>query len=70
MTGSELLKQTEQLVQILNSIKTLTAKKDETIDSSEFLFYSDKGAVLTWRPISLKECGDELYDELSRRLGN
>lgn len=70
MTGSELLRQTEQLVQILNNVKSLMAKKDEKIDSSEFLFCSDKGAVLTWHPISLREWGDELYNELNKKLGN
>lgn len=70
MAGSELLKQTEQLVQILNNIKYLVLEDDEKLNTNRLLKYTDKGAVTTLSPISLREWGNELYDELSRKLGN
>lgn len=70
MAGSELLKQTERLVQILNNIKYLVLEDDEKLSTNKLLKYTDKGVVTTLSPISLREWGNELYDELSRKLGN
>ena len=70
MTGSELLEQTKQLVQILNNIKYLVLEDDEKLSTNRLLKYTDKGVVTTLSPISLREWGNELYDELSRKLGN
>lgn len=70
MTGSELLKQTGQLVQILNNIKYLVLEDDEKLITNRLLKYTDKGVVTTLPQLSLREWGNELYDELSRRLGN
>lgn len=70
MTGSELLKQTEQLVQILNNIKYLVLEDDEKLSTNRLLKYTDKGVVTTLSLLSLREWGDELYDELSKKLGN
>jgi hypothetical protein len=70
MTGSELLEQTKQLVQILNNIKYLVLEDDEKLSTNRLLKYTDKGVVITLSSLSLREWGDELYDELSRKLGN
>lgn len=70
MTGSELLEQTKQLVQILNNIKYLVLKDDEKLSTNRLLKYTDKGVVTTLSLFSLREWGDELYDELSKKLGN
>jgi hypothetical protein len=70
MTGSELLEQTKQLVQILNNIKYLVLEDDEKLSTNRLLKYTDKGVVITLSSLSLREWGNELYDELSKKLGN
>lgn len=70
MTESELLEQTKQLVQILNNIKYLVLEDDEKLSTNRLLKYTDKGVVTTLSSLSLREWGNELYDELSRKLGN
>ena len=58
------------MVQFLNNIKYLVLEDDEKLSTNRLLKYTDKGVVTILSPISLREWGNELYDELSRKLGN